>query len=79
MATTQTNDFGTNTNTNFTEGQSTSRPPFFNGINYNYWSTIMRIYIQSSGFDIWNIIQREYITPTGEYSTWSNTQKLDAT
>ena len=35
--------------------------------------------MQSSGFDIWNVIQREYTTPAGEYSTWSNTQKLDAT
>ena len=79
MATTQINDVNTHTNSSFTEGQSTSRPPLFNGINYNYWSTRMRIYMLSSGFDIWNIIQREYTTPTGEYSTWSNTQKLDAT
>ena len=52
MAKIQTNNVITNTNTSFTEGQSTSRPPLFNGLNYNYWSTRMRIYMQSSGFDI---------------------------
>ena len=66
-------------NTSYTEGQNTTRPPFFNGLNYSYWSTRMRIFMQASGFDTWNIIQSEYTIPTTEYATWSNTQKLDAT
>ena len=66
-------------NTSYTEGQNTTRPPFFNGLNYSYWSTRMRIFMQASGFDTWNIIQSEYTIPTTEYATWSNTQKIDAT
>ena len=66
------------TNTSFIEGQSTGRPPLFNGMNYTYWATRMRIYMQANGFDSWNITQSEYNIPTTEYSTWSNTQKLDA-
>ena len=69
----------TNTNTSFIEGQSTARPLLFNGMNYNYWATRMRIYMQENGFDSWNITQKKYIIPTEEYSTWTNTQKLDAT
>ena len=68
-----------NTNTSFIDGQSTARPPLFNGMNYNYWATRMRIYMQANSFDSWNITQTEYFTPTGEYSTWSHTQKTDAT
>ena len=69
----------TSINTSFIEGQSTARPPLFNGMNYNYWATQMRIYMQANGFDSWNITQSEYHIPTTEYYTWSNTQKLDAT
>src|SRR5574338_332479 len=68
-----------NTSNSFTEGQATTRPPLFNGLNYSYWSTRMRIFMQASGFETWNIIQTEYTIPTTEYAAWSNTQKLDAT
>ena len=69
----------TSINTSFIEGQSTARPPLFNGMNYNYWATRMRIYMQANGFDSWNITQTECAIPIEEYSTWSNTHKLDAT
>ena len=39
----------------------------------------MRIFMQASSFDSWNITQTEYTIPTTEYSTWSNSQKIDAT
>ena len=48
-------------------------------MNYKYWAIRMRIYIQASSYETWNIMQSEYIIPTTEYSAWSNTQKLDAT
>ena len=82
MASTQNNDdisTSTSNYTSFTEGQSTARPPLFNGTNYNYWATRMRIYMQANGFDIWNITQTEYLIPTTEFSSWSTTQKIDAT
>jgi len=63
----------------FVEGQSTARPPLFNGLNYTYWSTRMMIYMQANGFDTWNITNSEYTIPTDDYAEWSNSQKLDAT
>lgn len=48
-------------------------------MNYNYWDTRMRIYIEASSYETWNIMQYGYTIPTTEYSTWSNTQKFDAT
>ena len=62
----------------FVEGQSTARPPLFNGLNYAYWSTRMRIYMQANGFDTWNITTSKYTIPTTAFAEWSTTQKLDA-
>ncbi|VFQ96811.1 unnamed protein product [Cuscuta campestris] len=39
------------------EGQSTSRPPLFNGTNYTYWKERMRIYIRSTNFQLWLVIK----------------------
>ena len=64
---------------NFIEGQSTSRPPLFNGLNYNNRATRMSIYMRANGYDTWNIIQDVYTVPTTPYAEWSNSQKLDAT
>ncbi|KAH9671203.1 hypothetical protein KPL70_017269 [Citrus sinensis] len=40
----------------FREGQSTIRPPFFDGNDYPYWKTRMRIYLQALDYEIWEII-----------------------
>ncbi|KAH9764150.1 hypothetical protein KPL70_001426 [Citrus sinensis] len=40
----------------FREGQSTIRPPFFDGNDYPYWKTRMRIYLQALDYDIWEIV-----------------------
>ncbi|VFQ95651.1 unnamed protein product [Cuscuta campestris] len=39
------------------EGQSTVRPPFFDGTNYSYWKEQMRIFVQSNDFKIWLAIK----------------------
>ncbi|VFQ69605.1 unnamed protein product [Cuscuta campestris] len=39
------------------EGQSTVRPPFFDGTNYSYWKKRMRIFVQSNDFKIWLAIK----------------------
>ncbi|VFQ60914.1 unnamed protein product [Cuscuta campestris] len=39
------------------EGQSTMRPPLFDGTNYTYWKERMRIFIQSNNFLLWRIIK----------------------
>ncbi|VFQ66028.1 unnamed protein product [Cuscuta campestris] len=51
MASTQSSYAG------LSEGQSTTRPPLFDGTNYTYWKERMRIYIQSTNFLLWRIIK----------------------
>ncbi len=46
------------------EGQSTNRPPLFNGTNYTYWKARMRIFIQALDYELWYIITRGPHTPT---------------
>ncbi|KAH9768027.1 hypothetical protein KPL71_011486 [Citrus sinensis] len=40
----------------FREGQSTIRPPFFDGNDYPYWKTRMRIYLQALDYEIWEVV-----------------------
>ncbi|KAH9724758.1 hypothetical protein KPL70_007612 [Citrus sinensis] len=40
----------------FREGQSTIRPPFFDGNDYPYWNTRMRIYLQALDYEIWEVV-----------------------
>ena len=47
-----------------TEGQSSTRPPLFNGTNYTYWKTRIRIYIQSIDYNIWKTIVKGPHVPT---------------
>ena len=46
------------------EGQSTNRPPLFNEDNYTYWKARMRIFIQASDYNLWNIIVNGPHIPT---------------
>ena len=62
----------------FVEGQSTARPPLFNGSNYAYWACRMKIYLQSIGLETWNITQTEYSEPTTNFATWTAEQKTVA-
>ncbi|KAH9687348.1 hypothetical protein KPL70_014735 [Citrus sinensis] len=40
----------------FREGQSTTRPPFFDGNDYAYWKNRMRIYLQVLDYEIWEVV-----------------------
>ncbi|KAH9679983.1 hypothetical protein KPL71_026357 [Citrus sinensis] len=40
----------------FREGQSTTRPPFFDGNDYAYWKTRMIIYLQALDYEIWEVV-----------------------
>ncbi|VFQ93973.1 unnamed protein product, partial [Cuscuta campestris] len=44
-------------NAGVTEGQSTTRPPLFDGTNYSYWKERMRIFIQSNEYKLWLIVK----------------------
>ncbi|VFQ66065.1 unnamed protein product [Cuscuta campestris] len=46
------------------EGESTTRPPLFDGTNYTYWKERMRIFIQSNNFLLWRIIKNGEEVPT---------------
>ena len=50
--------------THLAEGQSTTRPPLFNGENYNYWKVRMMIYIQANNYEEWVIISKGPKIPT---------------
>ncbi|XP_038697229.1 uncharacterized protein LOC119994963 [Tripterygium wilfordii] len=39
------------------EGLSMNRPPFFNGKDYGFWKTRMRIFIRSIDLDLWDVIE----------------------
>ena len=40
----------------FKEGQSTIKPPFFDGNHYQYWQTRMKIYLQTLDYEIWEVV-----------------------
>ncbi|XP_038698267.1 uncharacterized protein LOC119995869 [Tripterygium wilfordii] len=40
-----------------TEGLSMNRPPFFNGKDYGFWKTRMRIFLTSLDLDLWDVIE----------------------
>ena len=44
------------------EGESTSRPPYFDGSNYGYWKIRMKIYLQSIDYSLWlNVVKGPYV------------------
>ena len=40
----------------FREGQSITTPTFFDGNDYAYWKTRMRIYLQALDYEIWEVV-----------------------
>ena len=40
------------------EGNSTTRPPLFNGNNYGYWKARMTIFLQSMDYELWDVIEK---------------------
>ena len=48
----------------YAEGQSSHRPPCFNGTNYAYWKYRMRIYMIAQDFDLWQVVVNGPHVPT---------------
>ena len=65
----------TGISSSFVEGQSTARPPLFNGSNYAYWACRMKIYLQSISLETWNMTQTEYTEPTTDFAQWTTVQR----
>ena len=53
------------------EGQSTSRPPYFDGSNYAYWKARTKIYLQSIDYNLWLIVAK------GPYVPMKNVDNVD--
>ena len=45
------------------EGQSTFRPPYFDGSNYAYCKTRIKIYLQSTNYNLWLIVAKDPYVP----------------
>ncbi|KAH9780838.1 hypothetical protein KPL71_008242 [Citrus sinensis] len=56
----------TQNDSTFREGQSTTRPPYFDGNDYPYWKTRMRIYLQALDYEIWEIVNDGPFMPLTE-------------
>ena len=51
------------------EGQSTSRPPLFNGSNFSYWKARMQIFLRCIDLNILDVVTSKYVEPTGRALT----------
>ncbi|KAI5674377.1 hypothetical protein M9H77_14741 [Catharanthus roseus] len=47
----------------YVEESSTNRPPLFNGTNYTFWKSRIKIYICSINFDLWSIVEKRPFVP----------------
>ncbi|GMI69866.1 hypothetical protein like AT4G00980 [Hibiscus trionum] len=45
------------------ESQSTTKPPFFNGDNYPYWKNRMRLFIKSTDYMVWDVVEEGPFIP----------------
>ncbi|CAL9079475.1 unnamed protein product [Musa textilis] len=59
----------------FQEGFSVFRPPFFNGSDYTYWKTRMRVFMLSMDLDLWNIIKNCFQLPSKPTNEWSDLER----
>ena len=59
----------------FQEGLSVVRPPLFNGLDYTYWKTRMRVFLISMNLDLWNIIENSFQLPSKPINEWSDLEK----
>jgi hypothetical protein len=46
------------------DSQHITKPPFFTGLNYSYWKMRMKIFVQSIGYDVWDVIEDGPFSPT---------------
>jgi len=46
------------------EGQSITRPPYFNGQHYGWWKNRMENYIQAEDYELWMLIKNGPLIPT---------------
>ncbi|CAL9097919.1 unnamed protein product [Musa textilis] len=59
----------------FQESFLVFRPLFFNGSNYTYWKTRMRVFLISLDFNLWNIVENGFQLPFKPTNEWSDLEK----
>ena len=47
----------------------------FNGMDYTYWKTQMRVFLLSLNFDLWNIVELGFQTPSKPMNEWNDFEK----
>ena len=52
-----------NTPQGILEGQSITRPPYFNGQHYGWWKKRMENYIQAEDYELWMLIKNGPLIP----------------
>ena len=57
------------------EGHSIARPPLFNGSDYTYWKTRMRIFLISMDFELWSIVENGFQKSSLPMSEWDESEK----
>jgi hypothetical protein len=45
------------------EGNSTTKPPLFDGTTFAFWKFRMRTYLMALGADVWDVVEIGYIKP----------------
>ncbi|CAL9106375.1 unnamed protein product [Musa textilis] len=59
----------------FQEGFSVVRPPFFNGSDYTYWKTRIRVFLLSMDLDLWNVVENYFQLSSKPTNEWSDLEK----
>ena len=59
------------------EGKSTTRPPFFDGLNYTYWKNRMQIFLCAQNIEEWKSIRLGYTPPTHAMSIGKSIEDYD--
>ncbi|CAL9075375.1 unnamed protein product [Musa textilis] len=57
------------------EGLSITHPPIFNGSDYSYWKTRMRIFLISMDFKLWNIVENGFAKSSLLMSEWNESER----
>ena len=47
----------------YDQGHSTVRPPLFRDTNFSYWKNLMKMFIKSEDYELWNIVTKGQYTP----------------
>ena len=57
------------------EGHSITCLSMFNGTDYTFWKTRMRIFLISMDFELWNIIENDFQKSSLPMNDWNELEK----